>query len=198
MSDLKNTRPITLLETLRKILIKILTNRISQTCTNSGILKGDNFLVLKDTSTATPIHIVNFLIEHTTNHKKKLWLVSQDMKKAYDSVGTDQLLLALKRINMHPKYIELIQNIQQNHTNSVQTFFGPTDEYSVQDGLDQGEVNVPIHWRIFYDPLLAEIKRLSKKNGYKINTKWTQINRPKEQMEMKNFFTGYAFMDNTL
>src|SRR5438270_195995 len=102
MGDLKNTRPIILLETLRKVMTKILTNRISETCTKFDILKGDNFSVLKDTSTATPIHIVNFLIEHATERKKKLWLVSQDMKKLYDSMGTNQLVNALKRINMHP------------------------------------------------------------------------------------------------
>ena len=77
-------RPITLIETGRKILTKILTNRISATCSEHQILTGDNFSVLKDTTTSTPIQIVNFLIEFSNQHKKPLWLVIQDMKKAYD------------------------------------------------------------------------------------------------------------------
>ena len=70
--DLTNMRPITLIETARKILTKILTNRISTTCSNYQILTGDNFSVLKDTSTSTPIQIVNFLSEFSNQHKKPL------------------------------------------------------------------------------------------------------------------------------
>src|SRR3954463_1485680 len=148
--NLKNTRPITLIETGRKLLTRILINRISKICSSHPILIGDNFSVLKDISTSLPIQIINFAIEHATNNKKELWLVMQDMKKAYDSVGTDQLTLVMKRLNIHPDYIKLINNIQYNRSNTVQTFFEQTNGYQVEDGLDQGEVNAPIHWRIFY------------------------------------------------
>src|SRR5436305_12395872 len=97
------------------------------------------------------------------------------MKKAYDSVSTSQLVRSLEHINMHPKYIQLIKNIQIGRHNTVNTFFGQTEGYTVHDGLDQGEVNAPIHWQIFYDPLLAEIKRRSKKLGYTIKTKWPEV-----------------------
>ena len=70
--NLTNTRPITLIETPRKILTKILTNRISKTCSEYDILKGDNFSVLKDTATTAPIHLVNFLTEHSNLNKKPL------------------------------------------------------------------------------------------------------------------------------
>ena len=53
--NLKNTRPITLIETGRKLRTRILTNRISKTCSEHDILKGDNFSVLKNTSTSAPI-----------------------------------------------------------------------------------------------------------------------------------------------
>src|SRR3954466_9596774 len=88
--NLKNTRPITLIETGRKILTRILTSRISKTCTEKEILQGENFSVLKNTSTAVPIQIINFVTEHAINNKRSLWLVTQDMKKAYDSVSTTQ------------------------------------------------------------------------------------------------------------
>src|SRR3954466_12699778 len=70
--NLKNTRPITLIETGRKLLTRILTNRISKTCTDHNILKGDNFSVLKDTSTNTPIQIINYTIEYATRTGKTL------------------------------------------------------------------------------------------------------------------------------
>ena len=147
-----------LIKTGQKLLTRILTNRISKTCSEHNILQGDNFSVLKDTSISIPIQIINYAIEHATQTKMTLWLVTQDMKKAYDLVSTDQLIRSMKRINMHTGYIKLINNIQRGRFNMVQTLFGPTDRYNVEDGLDQDEVNAPIHWRIFYDPLLTTIK----------------------------------------
>jgi hypothetical protein len=94
------------------------------------------------------------------------------MKKAYDSVSTSQLTKAMERIHIYPNYIKLINNIQNQHTNSVNTRFGNTNRYQVLDGLDQEETNAPIHWRIFYDPLLAEIKRQRRKLEFELHTKW--------------------------
>src|SRR3954471_13204876 len=105
-------RPITLIETTCKILTKILINHISTTCSIHQILTGDNFSVLKDTSTSTLIQIINFLSEFSNQYKKPLWLVTQDMKKAYDSVSTNQLIKAIERIHIYPDYIKLINNIQ--------------------------------------------------------------------------------------
>src|SRR5436305_6422488 len=105
--DLTNMKPITLIETACKILTKILSNRISNTCSTHQILKGDNFSVLKDTSTSTPIQIVNATIEFSNQHKKPLCIVTQDMNKAHDSVGITQLIKAMERIHIHPDYIKL-------------------------------------------------------------------------------------------
>ena len=119
------------------------------------------------------------------------------MKKAYDSVSTSQLTKAMERIHIHPNYIKLINNIQNQRTNSVNTRFGNTSGYQVLDGLDQGETNAPIHWRIFYDPLLAEIKRQRRKLGFELHTKWRDpiTKRPRA---ITNHFAGCAFVDDTL
>ena len=41
--DITKTRPITLLETVRKLIVKIITNRLSQTIAQQRILRGNNF-----------------------------------------------------------------------------------------------------------------------------------------------------------
>src|SRR6185369_13369464 len=93
--DIDKTRPITLLETLRKIFTKILTNRIEEICRKSDILKGNNCSVLKGTSTHCLINIIKNLLEDVnTSQNGELWLVLQDMRKAFDSVGWSLVIRA--------------------------------------------------------------------------------------------------------
>ena len=89
-----------------------------------------------------------------------LWIVLQDMKKAYDSVGWEPMKVALKRIKMNQTYMSILKDLHCNRTSCIITAHGFTDPYIVQDGLDQGETHSPILWRIFYDPLLCAVKQI--------------------------------------
>src|SRR4051812_30851366 len=81
------------------------------------------------------------------------------MRKAYDTVGWNALEAALIRIKMNWTYINILEDLHKNRTSTIITAHGYTDPYKVQDGLDQGEIHSPILWRIFYDLLLAAIKK---------------------------------------
>ncbi|PKB94476.1 hypothetical protein RhiirA5_438670, partial [Rhizophagus irregularis] len=50
-AQLKNTRPITLLETVRKCIVKVVTNRLSNILADNKILQGGNFAGLPGGST---------------------------------------------------------------------------------------------------------------------------------------------------
>ncbi|KAG9299172.1 hypothetical protein G9A89_013820, partial [Geosiphon pyriformis] len=100
---LTNTQPIALIETACKILSKILSNRISSTCSNFNVLCGDNFLVLKDITTQFPIFVIGLVVKDTLEKNQELWLVLQNMQKAYDSV----FLLLLWHIFYDPLLCEI-------------------------------------------------------------------------------------------
>src|SRR2546423_11369172 len=57
------TRPITLIETARKIFTKVMTNRMEKICRTHNVLKGNNCSVLKGTSTHGPITTLTQLCE---------------------------------------------------------------------------------------------------------------------------------------
>src|SRR4030095_4604069 len=96
--DMSNTRPIALLDTTRKLITKVLTNRISIALAKNNILKGNNFCGLKNEETLTPLTTLQNIIEDARAHNKELWAITQDMKKAYDSISLDSLKLAFERI----------------------------------------------------------------------------------------------------
>ncbi|KAG9297737.1 hypothetical protein G9A89_011252 [Geosiphon pyriformis] len=56
------------------------------------------------------------------------------------------------------KFIQFFRDIYRDHTNRVMINFGLSNSYRVHDGLNQGKVFFFLLWRIFYDPLLCEVK----------------------------------------
>ncbi|KAG9297287.1 hypothetical protein G9A89_006386, partial [Geosiphon pyriformis] len=112
-----NTCPITLIETAHKIFSKIISNRISLTCSTFSVFCENNFLVLKSMMTQSSIFAVRSVVK-------------DDMQKAYDSVSWEYLEKSLVRIKM----------CSRDYTNKMMTDFGLTDGYHIHDGLDQGKI----------------------------------------------------------
>jgi hypothetical protein len=157
--SLHNTRPISLIEHTKKLYTKILTNRLNFVFTSHQILNPHNYVALPGNSTNNPIHILNNFLEDATANKKEIWLLSQDMSKAYDSVNLSLFTKALKRLNMPAQLINILINLLTDRTNRVITNFGLTNPYEVEDGIDQGETITPLFWRIYYDPLINKISQ---------------------------------------
>nr|CAG8567925.1 9876_t:CDS:2 [Entrophospora candida] len=78
-----NTHPITLLDTTRKALVHLLNNCIAKIFLNNRILKGNQFAGLPGTSTFEPIHIINEIIQDAREMKNEIWILFQDLSKAY-------------------------------------------------------------------------------------------------------------------
>ncbi|KAG9294649.1 hypothetical protein G9A89_008128 [Geosiphon pyriformis] len=169
---------IALIETACKIFSKILSDWILLACSTFDILHSDNFLVLKNTSTQSPIFAVGSIIEDALEKNHELWLILQDMKKVYNSVGWKHLSKYLVRIKMCDKFIRFFGGIHRDYTNRVITDFGLTSGYHVHDGLNQGEASV-------YE--------------YRLNSYFISKNGcAKSQVRFFMFFAAGAFVDDTI
>src|SRR3954454_1236996 len=116
--NLNKTRPITLLECPRKLFMKVLTNRLSKILSNNKYVLGENnFAALPGKSTIEPIHILNNVIEEAIENKKELWILLQDMSKAYNLVNRTNLKKAMKRIKLLTKFIDIIINSLKDRRN---------------------------------------------------------------------------------
>ncbi|KAG9296700.1 hypothetical protein G9A89_001332 [Geosiphon pyriformis] len=176
---LTNTHSIALIETARKILSKILSDRISLAYSSYDVLCGDNFSVLKSTTTQSPIFAVGLVSENVLKKNRELWLVLQDMWKTYDLVDWEHLKKSLVRIKM--------------------CNFGLTDGYRVFDELNQDEVFSLLLWRIFYDSLLCKVKHQKSMRGYRLNSHFVFGSGGTEsQTEFSTFLAAGAFVDDTI
>ncbi len=138
--------------------MKILTNRLSRIMAKYGILKGNNFADLPGGSTELPIKIMNMILEDAKENNKPVWILLQDLSKAYDRVDLNILRKAMERVKILLSCINFILNFFTQRKNAILTKEGLSEYYNVKIGIDQGEVISPLLWCIYFDPLLCKIK----------------------------------------
>ena len=142
--NLANTRPITLLETLRKAFVKVITNRLTSIIAKRNILRGGNHAALPGGSTFAPLRIINAVLEDAVESDKEIWFLFQDLSKAYDRVNLHMLEKAMKRIKIPEDCSNLLINLFSSRKNRVIGHFGMTPSYDVLVGIDQSEIISPL------------------------------------------------------
>ncbi|GBB94806.1 hypothetical protein RclHR1_24170004 [Rhizophagus clarus] len=156
--QLQNTRPITLLEVIQKSFVKLFYNRLSSILAAHQVLTGGNFAGLPRGTCRDPIITLESIIHDANCTKSPLWILSQDISKAFDSVHLTILKFALERIRLPASSIKLILSLFMNRSNRVFTAHGDTPSYWVRIGIDQGEVISPLLW-VYIDPLLTVLQK---------------------------------------
>src|SRR6266498_2663593 len=193
---LQNTRPITLLETARKCFVKIINNRLSAILSSNSVLQGNNFAGLPGGLCTDPIQILNSIIHHSHSTNSPLWILSQDISKAFDSMDLNMLNLAMIRIKLPFPCRKLILNLFTNRTNKILTCFGQTSSYKVQVGIDQGEIISPLLWVIYLDPLLSELN-YSASAPFSLDSSVLKSVYPRSYTERHLSFSQLTFMDDS-
>ncbi|GBB98292.1 hypothetical protein RclHR1_31900003 [Rhizophagus clarus] len=144
MAKLLNTRPITLLEVIQKSLVKLFYTRLTIILAAHNVLKGGNFAGLPGGTCRYPIITLESIIHDANHNNSPLWILSQDISKAFDSVNLTMLKFALERICLSASTITFILSLFMNRSNRVFTAYGETSSYQVRIGIDQGEVISPL------------------------------------------------------
>src|SRR6266540_490798 len=179
---------------MRKAVMKILTNRLSRIMAKHGILKGNNFAGLSEGSTELPIKLMHMILEDAKENHKPVWILLQDLSKAYDRVDLTIFWQAMQRVKIPLNCINFILDFFTSWKNAVLTKGGLSEFYDVKIGIDQGEVISPLLWCIYFDPLLCEIKQLNK--GYTITHKWMSNVSQGLQQQLQEQIAALSFMDD--
>ncbi|GBB91030.1 hypothetical protein RclHR1_18120001, partial [Rhizophagus clarus] len=157
--QLQNTRPITLLEVIWKSFVKFFYNHLSSILATHNVFTGGNFAGLPGGTCRDSIITLESIIHDANCTNFPLWILSQDISKAFDSVYLTMLKFALKHIRLPVSSIKLILSLFMNRSNRVFTSHGDTPSYWVRIGIDQDEVISLLLWVIYIDLLLSVLKK---------------------------------------
>ena len=108
------------------------------------ILSKENYCGLKGDSTNTPIHLINNIIEDAKSKNKELWMLTQDISKAFDSISMCGLIKAMERLSIPQNIINFISNLFTGRRMNILTAYGTTDVITAGDGIDQGDSRTPL------------------------------------------------------
>jgi len=136
-------------------------------------------------------------MEEAIENGQEIWLIFQDMAKAFDSVGLTPLKKSLERIKMPDNINRFIIDLFNDRQMRIITSYGFSDTCTGEDGIDQGETISPLLWRIFYDPLLCRIQE-DKTLGVTTQIKWPSKNVNKPTYTITHRTAASAFVDDTV
>jgi ribonuclease HI len=154
----EGTRPISLLETMSKLLMKVLLERMTVVLLNHRVLTGAKYSGLPGTDTTVPIAILHAAATQAKFRRDQLWVYFEDKSKAFDTVPHDLLKKALQRICLPDSFIDFYMNgFLLDREARIITCYGLSDLVHVNRGIPQGAVESPLMWNIFYDVCLAAV-----------------------------------------
>ncbi|GAU46852.1 hypothetical protein TSUD_241610 [Trifolium subterraneum] len=134
---LNDSRPISLVGSLYKILAKVLANRLRLVI--GSVISESQIAFVKDRQILDDILISNEVVDEARKSKKELMLFKVDFEKAYDSVDWRYLDDVMGQLSFPALWRKWIKECVCTATASVLVNGSPTGEFPLERGLRQGD-----------------------------------------------------------
>jgi len=148
-----NVRPISLQSCLGKLLNNILAQRLGAILSKHPILNPAQRGFIIGGATLKCVDELLDAWDWSRKQNKELYTLFYDIKQAYDSVQTQVLTRALRRIHLPPSFVGLIEDSLTGLSSCVRTAYGLSRPFSVQRSIRQGDPLSSLLFVILLDPL---------------------------------------------
>ena len=93
--------------------------------------------------------VVRQLAEKAIEHRAKQFLIFVDLKKAYDSVPSEALWMALRKLGVSKVLVEIVKSFHKAMEARVRVGGELLDEIEVRNGLRQGCTMAPTLFNLY-------------------------------------------------
>ena len=142
-----NWRGIALLDVVGKAVATILQERL-QTLAEQELPESQCGF-RKERSCTDMIFVIRQLVEKSWEHKSKSFFTFVDLKKAYDSVPRKGMWLALKKLGVPEKAVNLIEAFHSNMKAKIRMDGELLEDIRVENGLRQGCCMAPVLFNLY-------------------------------------------------
>lgn len=153
LTDAQNFRPISLLNSLSKILEKILLKRLNKHLCDNDCIPDHQFGFRQFHSTTHQLARVNKIIKENLKNKKSTGMLVLDVEKAFDSVWHNGLIHKLMNINTPHYLVKNIQSFLSNRTFKVHINEESSASMGIPAGVPQGSCLSPTLYNIYTSKL---------------------------------------------
>ena len=150
-----DNRPITMVDSLFKVLERILNQRLMLWCERRRVLSDAQNGFRWRRSTIDNLLYLTEMIRMFLARKKPLYGVFVDVAAAYDSVDRNVLLESLaERVGVRGKMFRMCRALMDRVSRRVKMAGHTSVDFILDLGVAQGSVLSPIFFDIFFDPLV--------------------------------------------
>lgn len=150
-------RPICLIDTVGKLLEKVILNRLTRYTERDGGLSGSQFGFRKGRSTVDAINAVlstaEIAVEPKRRGKRYCAVVTLDVKNAFNSASWDAIARSLHGLRVPVYLCNLLRSYFDHRVLLYETEDGPC-ELVITAGVPQGSMVGPLLWNGMYDGVL--------------------------------------------
>ena len=155
VSNPDNYRGISLIDSICKIFMHILSSRLSNCCEHYHVIDESQAGFRKGYSTVDNIFILTSLIQKYLSKKRdRFFCIFIDFKKAFDSIRHDKLWDALERKGIKGKFLDTIKSMYKKLKSCVKIDGNLTPYFDCSIGTRQGCVASPKIFSLFINDLV--------------------------------------------
>ena len=165
-TDLKNFRPISLLNVDYKLISRVLANRLKQVM--SRIISPEQTCCVPGRDIADNIMSIRDVIDLISLNNKEGYIVKIDQEKAFDRVSHNFILKVLKKFNFGNHFISWIKLLYKDIKSRVKINGHLTPYFSITRGVRQGCPISMMLYCIVAEPLNNLIRHRHENDGIQI------------------------------
>ena len=166
-NDLKNWRPISLLNLDYKIYTKVLANKIIPVL--DEIISPNQTAAIPNRTILDNLSLIRDVIDENVKSDSKFYIVALDQEKAFDRLNWKFMFKTLKHFGFGPKIIKMIKAAYTNIKSKVKINNHVSEAFSIERGVRQGCPLSMILYIICAEVLGDNIREEKNIKGYKID-----------------------------
>ena len=170
ITDLGQTRPIALMETMCKLYERVLCDRILNTMMTNNMIDRCQHGSIPEGTTNDAMFNLAGVLDDARDSQQSLYLLSLDLSKAFDTLEYWSQAMTWRAFGMPKPLVRIL--LQMDATATTQVALGGgryTDPIPHGRGVRQGSCGGPLKWIAFMHWWMAGTKARMEGKGYKMS-----------------------------